>query len=68
MEGTIADQGYDKGMILALGNASQLAFSCSNDDFVFSQIDSKAVLRGKYRMIDLKLPMNSGPVYRPQRL
>jgi len=68
-EGTIANQAYHgNGTVLALGSTSQLAFSCSNDDFVFNQIDSKAAFRGKYRMIDLQLPMNSGPVYRQQRL
>ena len=68
-EGTIADQGNIYGSALVFGKSSQLAFSCSNDDFVFNQIDSKAALRGKYRMNDItNLPISTGPVYRPQRL
>ena len=68
-EGTIANQGSIYGSALVLENSSQLVFSCSNDDFVFNQIDSKAALRGKYRMHDItNLPISTGLVYRPQRL
>ena len=53
---------------LALKNQAHLAFSSSNDDFVFKEFDSKAALRGKYKMLDHNLSLNNGLVYRPQRL
>ncbi len=54
--------------VLTLQNSSMSAFSCSNDDFMFSQLDSRAALRGNYRMIDKNVSFNNGLVYRPQRL
>ena len=53
---------------LTFKNSAHPVFSCSNDDFMFNQLDSKAALRGKYRMIDQHVSFNNGLVYRPQRL
>lgn len=56
--------------VTTLTSARHPAFSCGNDDLEFNQLDPMAGIRGKYRMVDLSVPVATikSSRYRPRRL
>ena len=44
------------------------AYSCSNDDFMFHELDSKDALRGKYKLVRDDFSVDNGLVYTAQHL
>jgi hypothetical protein len=66
--GQIVFQGNSDAMTIKDVGHPAFAFACTNDDFVFNQLNSKTALRDKYKMVDLNVAGTSDTVYRPQRL